>query len=40
MGVVAQTCQRVAVMYAGQIVELADKLRCLRSRAIPTRWGC
>jgi peptide/nickel transport system ATP-binding protein len=24
MGVVAQTCQRVAVMYAGQIVELAD----------------
>jgi oligopeptide/dipeptide ABC transporter ATP-binding protein len=25
MGVVAQTCQRVAVMYAGQIVEMADK---------------
>lgn len=24
MGVVAQTCQRVAVMYAGQVVELAD----------------
>ena len=24
MGVVAQSCQRVAVMYAGQIVELAD----------------
>lgn len=24
MGVVAQTCQRVAVMYAGEIVELAD----------------
>jgi oligopeptide/dipeptide ABC transporter ATP-binding protein len=26
MGVVAQTCQRVAVMYAGQIVELAPTL--------------
>ena len=26
MGVVAQTCQRVAVMYAGQIVELAETI--------------
>jgi ABC-type antimicrobial peptide transport system ATPase subunit len=36
MGVVAQTCQRVAVMYAGQIVELTTRRRCSPPRH-PTR---
>ena len=37
MGVVAETAQRVVVMYAGKVVEEADVERCSRDRAIPTR---
>ena len=41
LGVVAHYCQRVAVMYAGQIVEVADVPDLLRRRqAIPTAGGC
>ncbi len=35
MGVVAQTCQRVAVMYAGQIVELVATEELFRDAASP-----
>jgi len=39
MGVVAQTCQRVAVMYAGRIVELADKVSLFTSPSHPYTKG-
>jgi peptide/nickel transport system ATP-binding protein/oligopeptide transport system ATP-binding protein len=39
MGVVAQTCQRVAVMYAGQIVELADKFALFAAPRHPYTVG-
>jgi oligopeptide/dipeptide ABC transporter ATP-binding protein len=39
MGVVAQTCQRVAVMYAGQVVELADKFALFASPRHPYTVG-
>jgi oligopeptide/dipeptide ABC transporter ATP-binding protein len=39
MGVVAQTCQRVAVMYAGQIVEMADKFELFRAPRHPYTVG-
>jgi peptide/nickel transport system ATP-binding protein/oligopeptide transport system ATP-binding protein len=39
MGVVAQTCQRVAVMYAGQIVELADKFTLFAAPRHPYTVG-
>ncbi len=38
MGVVAETAQRVVVMYAGKVVEEAPVARALRAiRATPTR---
>ena len=41
LGVVAETCDDVAVMYAGEIVELASARRaCSPPRSTPTRWGC
>ena len=41
LGVVAETCDDVAVMYAGEIVELAPARRASsRRRSTPTRWGC
>ena len=39
MGVVAQTCQRVAVMYGGQIVELAETAALFRSPRHPYTAG-
>ena len=39
MGVVAQTCQRVAVMYAGQIVEMADKFALFAAPRHPYTVG-
>jgi oligopeptide/dipeptide ABC transporter ATP-binding protein len=39
LGVVAQTCQRVAVMYAGQIVELADAVELFRAPRHPYTVG-
>jgi len=39
MGVVAQTCQRVAVMYAGRIVELADKVTLFTAPRHPYTQG-
>ena len=39
MGVVAQTCQRVAVMYGGQIVELAETKALFRSPRHPYTAG-
>ncbi len=39
MGVVAQTCQRVAVMYAGKIVELADKATLFTAPRHPYTQG-
>ena len=39
MGVVAQTCQRVAVMYAGKIVELADKFELFTAPRHPYTQG-
>ena len=39
MGVVAQTCQRVAVMYAGKIVELADKVSLFTAPRHPYTQG-
>ena len=41
LGVVAQMAHRVAVMYAGEIVEVADRERLLRARrSIPIRRSC
>ena len=41
LAVVAQTCQSLAVMYAGQVVETGTRAtRCSASRGIPTRWDC
>ena len=37
LGVVAEMCDRVAVMYAGEIVEETDVTRSSASRGIPTR---
>ena len=40
LGVVAETCDDVAVMYAGEIVEQAPAApSCSRRRSIPTRVG-
>ena len=39
MGVVAQTCQRVAVMYAGQIVELAETRELFHAPRHPYTLG-
>ena len=39
MGVVAETAQRVVVMYAGKVVEEARWPSCSRTRAIRTRRG-
>ena len=40
LGVVAETCDEVVVMYAGQVVEQAPRgRRCSRGRAIPTPPG-
>ena len=37
MGVVAETAQRVVVMYAGKVVEEAPSTTCSATRGIPTR---
>ena len=37
LGVVAEMCDRVAVMYAGEIVEQTDVRPCSRSPSTPTR---
>ena len=39
MGVVAQNCRRVAVMYAGQIVELAETVQLFRAPRHPYTVG-
>ena len=39
LGVVAEMCERVAVMYAGQIVKQATCTRCSRSRMHPYTQG-
>ena len=39
LGVIAQTCDRVAVMYAGQIVELADTATLLTRPRHPYTIG-
>ena len=39
LGVVAETAQRVIVMYAGRKVEEARSASCSRGRCIPTRTG-
>ena len=39
ISVVAYVCDRVVVMYAGQVIEWARSTRCWRARSIPTRWG-
>jgi len=39
LGVIAQTCDRVAVMYAGQIVELADTVTLLTNPRHPYTIG-
>ena len=38
LGIVAKMCDRVAVMYAGQIVESGTTRTFLRSRGIHIRW--
>ena len=40
MGVVAETADRVLVMYAGRIVERRRSRGCSTARCIPTRAGC
>ena len=39
LGVVAETCDRVAVMYLGQIVEQADKYAIFDDPRHPYTWG-
>ena len=39
LGVVAETCDRVAVMYLGQIVEQADKAAIFDDPRHPYTWG-
>ena len=40
MGVVAETADRVLVMYAGRVVEEAPATWLFDGRCIPTRRGC
>ncbi len=39
LGVVAQVCQRIAVMYAGRIVETGDAGEVFRTPGHPYTWG-
>ena len=40
LGVVADLADRVAVMYAGRVVETAEVHDCSPTRSTRTRWGC
>ena len=40
LGIVAEACDRVAVMYAGRIVEEGEARRCSPSPRTPTRASC
>jgi peptide/nickel transport system ATP-binding protein len=40
LGVIAETADRVGVMYAGRMVECAPTASCSRSPSTPTPWGC
>jgi peptide/nickel transport system ATP-binding protein len=40
LAMVRRACTRIAVMYLGKMVEVADTAGCFTIRAIPTRWRC
>ncbi len=40
LGVIAGTCDRVAVLYAGRVMESGPSPRYSPARRTPTRWAC
>ena len=40
MAVVAENCDRIAVMYAGRIMEYGGEVSVPHARITPTRWAC
>ena len=40
LGIVAEACDRVAVMYAGRIVEIGDAATCSGIPSTPTPGSC